>query len=355
MRVSIRYSVLLCVLIFLLVASCKNPFSGMESKENAISGANEVVVICDDNLWESALGDTVMYYFEAPYPIMPQPEPIFNIRQFSTEDLAAAPLRRELRTYVVIANLEDAESETTKLVQADLGEEKLRRASEDKNYFTSIGLDRWARGQLVVYVFGFGVDDLATKVVKAFPAIAQRISEHDKPLIDAATYLNKESFMVSQRIKEKFGVAMKIPGDYRIAIDKENFLWIRQDFDEAVSGISMMRFPYEDAAQFQLDGFIEMLDRMGLMIEGSTVGSFMTTNSEDLPVYLYKKELDGHYAVEGRGIWELTQDFLGGPFVAYAIADSAEILMIEAFVHAPGKEKRNYVQRLEHIVSSLKF
>ncbi len=350
-----RYNLLLSLLLLLIASSCKNAFSSFEAKENAISGANEVAIICDDNLWESALGDTVVYYFESPYPIMPQPEPIFDIRHFSTEDLRAAPLRKELRTYVIVANLKDTTSETTRLVRADLGEENLRRAREDQSYFTSIGQDRWARGQLLIYVFGFGVDDLANKIVRAFPAMAKRIHEHDAPLIDAATYLNKESFQIEQRIKEKFGVTMKIPGDYRIAVEKANFLWIRQDFDEAVSGIAIMRFPYTDAGQFQHDGFIEMRDRMGLSIEGSSVGSFMTTNAEDLPMYLYKKELDGHYAVEGRGIWELTQDFLGGPFVAYAIADSSEILMIDAFVHAPGKEKRNYVQRLEHIVASLRF
>jgi hypothetical protein len=101
-------------------------------------------------------------------------------------------LRRELRTYLIIANLNDTDSETTRLVQADLGEEKLRRAREDKEYFTSAGLDKWARSQLVMYVFGFGVDDLASKVVKAYPALAKRIKEHDLPLINGATYLSKE-------------------------------------------------------------------------------------------------------------------------------------------------------------------
>jgi hypothetical protein len=313
------------------------------------------VIICDQNLWESTVGDSVTYYFEAPYPIMPQPEPIFDLRRFSTEDLVAAPLRRELRTYVVLANLNDTESATTKMVLSDLGEEKFRRAKEDPTYFSSIGRDKWAKNQLIAYVFGFGPDNLANNVVKAFPAIAKRINEHDAPLIAGATYMNKESFQIAQRIKDKFGVTLKIPGDYRIALDRDNFLWIRQDFDEAISNIAIMRFPYNDESQFQLDGFLTMRDRMGLMVEGATVGSFMQSNSEDLPVYLYKKELDGHYTIEGHGIWELTEDFLGGPFVTYAILDSTEILMIDVFVHAPGKDKRDYVQRLEHIVSSLKF
>jgi hypothetical protein len=81
----------------------------------------------------------------------------------------------------------------------------------------------------------------------------------------------------------------------------------------------------------------------------------MRTNATDLPVYLYNTSLAGRYTVEARGIWELTDDFLGGPFVSYAVVDSNEILMIDAFVHAPGKTKRDFIQRLEHIVSSLVF
>jgi hypothetical protein len=351
----LRNGLLLYILITAGFPACKDAFGGLESKQTAISAANEIVVICDKNLWEGPVGDSVIYYFEAPYPIMPQPEPMFDIRHFTTEDLIAAPLRRELRTYLIVANLNDPTSETTRLVMSDLGEEKLRRAREDKEYFTTAGTDKWARSQLIMYVFGFGVDDLAAKVVRAYPALARRIAEHDQPLIDAATYLSKESFPIAKRIQEKFNVSMKIPGDYRIAVDENNFLWIRQDFDEAISNITIMRFPYENAAQFELEGMVTMRDRMGLMVQGSTIGSFMVTNTEDLPVYLYKKEVDGRYTVEARGTWELTQDFLGGPFVTYAIADSNEILMIDAFVHAPGKEKRNYVQRMERIIASLKF
>jgi hypothetical protein len=328
---------------------------GYDVKENAISAANEIAFIADRDVWESHVGDTVTYYFEAPYPIMPQPEPIFDIRHFTTEDLIAAPLRKELRTYVILADLQDHDSGTTKMLRADLGEEKLRRAAEDSTFFTTAGMDKWATGQLVIYIFGSGIDDLARKIVAAYPVVTQRIQEHDIPLIEAAAYLNDESLPIQRRINEKFGVTMKIPGDYRIAVDTENFLWIRQDFDEAISGITIMRFPYESRTQFELEEYITMRDRMGQMVEGGTPGSFMITNDDDLPVYLYRKEIDGHFALEARGIWELTQDFLGGPFIGFAVVDGNSILMIDGFVHAPAKNKREYIQRLERVLTSLKF
>jgi len=355
MLISVRDGIVIGLLLSFCVSGCGNILSRMESKNRALGKTNEVVVICDDDVWESFVGDTLIYYFEAPYPIMPQPEPLFDVRQFSTEDLNVSPLRKELRTYVILANLTDTASATSKMVRADLGEEKLRRAAEDPSYFTSIGKDKWATSQLLIYVFGNGLDQLAANLVRAFPAIPDRANAHDLVQVDAATYLNRENIAIENRIREKFAVSLKIPGDYKVAIDKENFLWIRQDLDDALSSIAMMRFPYSDTAQLNLQGFIRMRDRVGVMIEGSSPGSFMVTNAEDLPVYLYRKTLDGRFMIEGRGIWELTEDFLGGPFVTYAIVDSSEILMIDAFVHAPGKDKRDFVQRLEHIVSSLRF
>jgi hypothetical protein len=321
MMLSVRYGTIIAIFVSIVLTGCGDVLSRMESKHKALGSTNEVVFVCDNTVWESFVGDTVVYYFEAPYPIMPQPEPIFDIRHFTPEELNTAPLRKELRTYLILANLSDTTSATTRMVASDLGEEKLRRAREDGAYFTSIGKDKWATGQLLIYVFAFDLDALANNLIKAFPAVANKIHEHDLVQIDAATYLHREAVVLGKRINEKFGVSIKIPGDYQVALDEDNFIWIRQDLADAISNITMMRFPYQDTSQLTLDGVIAMRDRMGVMIEGSSPGSFMVTNAVDLPVYLYRKTLDGHYVVEARGTWELTEDFLGGPFVTYAIID----------------------------------
>lgn len=349
------FQIVICLAIGIAISGCGEVLKGLESRPTAIGSTNEIVVISDRTLWESVAGDSLVYYFEAPYPIMPQPEPMFDLRHFTAEDLAESPLRRELRTYIIFANLDDRTSPVTHIVTEDLGEESLRRAKEDDAYFTSVGMDKWARGQLIIYVFAYGVEELSRKIVKAYPAIAKRVQEHDLVQVQAMTYLHRESVPIAQRIREKFGVSLKVPGDFQIAVDNDNFLWIRQDTRDMVGGLALMRIPYSSTSQLELPGFIEMRDRLGMMIEGTSTGSYMQTNADDLPVYLYQKTLDGRFAVEGRGIWELTEDFLGGPFVCYAVVDSNEILMIDAFVHAPGKDKRNFVQRMEYVISSLRF
>lgn len=68
----------------LMLASCGPEMTKtMESKGTALGRLNEIVVIADDALWESAVGDTFRFYFESAYPILPAPEPLFDIRHFN--------------------------------------------------------------------------------------------------------------------------------------------------------------------------------------------------------------------------------------------------------------------------------
>ena len=286
---------------------------------------------------------------------MPAPEPLFDIRHFSTNELMAEPLRKELRTYIIIADLSDKDSPTTRMVEADLGAETLRKFYENPNFFSTAGVDKWARGQLVVYILGKDKEDLGKNIVRAFPRISERIKEHDKRQLTAQTYVNGKSGKVSKIVEQEFGVKMTIPGDYVVGVKKDNFIWLRKDNTQITSSIAIKSFPYRDKTQFELEGLIDMRDKLGFMVPSSSVGSFMRTNAVDLPVYTYQKEIAGHYAVESRGIWEMTDDFLGGPFINYAIIVDDKVLLIDGFVFAPGKDKRDHVQQLELIIESLEF
>jgi hypothetical protein len=334
---------------------CKNTLASFETKPTAIGTTNQVIVVADNEHWAGMIGDTLEYYFGGPYPIMPQPEPLFDLKHYTASDLVEKSARRSLRTYLFLADLSDEESPTAQMVRNDLGAEKLRRFQEDPGYFSSVGYDKWARGQMIVYLFERSEEALANSIVRAFPTIAERINQHDLTQVHASTYITGESVRLERTVREKFDISLKIPNDYKVAIDQENFLWLRKDDDILTSNILIRRFPYTDRSDIDLENIIRMRDRLGIFIQGSTVGSVMQTNDEDLPVYTYQKDFDGHFAIESRGIWEMTLDFLGGPFINYAIIDGSEILMIDCFVYAPDRQKRNYVQHLEHIVSSLKF
>jgi hypothetical protein len=334
---------------------CKDTLSNLQTKPVALGVMNEIVVVSDEDVWDSNVEDSVMFYFAGPYPIMPAPEPLFDIRHFSFGELNGDALRKELRTYIILADLSDSESSITKMVKNDLGEEAINKFYQDPAHFTTAGLDKWAKGQLIVYIMGKDREDLGRNVVRAFPRVSERIRKHDSEQLRAQTYVHGKSSKATNAIADKFGLQMQIPGDFQVAISSDNFIWVRKDTRDLTSSIAIRTYDYTNQDQLQKDNLIALRDRLGLKIEGTTVGSYMQTNPVDLPVYTYNIELDGKFTVESRGIWEMTDDFLGGPFVNYAVISGGKIYMIDTFVYAPGKDKRNYVQQLELVVSSLKF
>jgi hypothetical protein len=327
-----------------------------ESKANALGSTNEIVVIADDSVWDGPVGDSLRYFYGSPYPIMPQPEPIFDLRHFTAEELMADDLRRELRTYLIIGDLSQNDSGTNNLIKKDLGEARIQSAMLDEGDFSTVGQDRWARGQVLIYVYGKDDTTLINHLIGGFPSIARRINQHDLKQVSAATYLEGENIPISNLISSKFGAQLKIPGDFKVAMERDNFIWIRKDNREITASFMFTKRPYYSEEQFSKSEILALRDTLGRKyISATAPGSYMRTNFTDLPVYTYEKTIDNKYCIESRGIWEMAKEYMGGPFVNYMIlnSDKNEILFIDGFVYAPGKEKRNYIQQLEHIVTSL--
>ena len=132
----------------------------------AMGTTNEIVVVADQNVWDGPVGDSLRYYFEAPYLILPQPEPIFDLRHFTMEELREKPLRKQLRTYLLLGDLGDEDSTIGKVIRQDLRAENVRRAKDDQSFSSTAGRNKWAQGQLLVYLFGYGQEALLDNIRK---------------------------------------------------------------------------------------------------------------------------------------------------------------------------------------------
>lgn len=329
-----------------------------EAKPIAMGRMNEIIAVADEDLWDSPVKDTFNYYFQSAYPIMPSPEPMFDVRYYSPKQLGQEPLRKELRTYIMLADLNDLEATTTKMLRRDIGEERFLRAKQDQTFLTSVGKDKWARNQIIIYVFANGKKKLMEAIRDNYSAIAKRVRLHDKVQLDASIYvLKNESPGLIKKIEKKMGVSIRIPGDYlSLKEDEDNFMWFKKDTKEATMNIIIQKFPYTDTSQLDPENIIKRRDEYGkIHISSIADGSYMVTNTEDLPTYEYTYDINGLYTREVRGIWEMENDFMGGPYATYMIHDKSanELIFIDTFVYAPGKSKRNMMLQLEYIVKTL--
>ncbi|MEL6986594.1 MAG: DUF4837 family protein, partial [Bacteroidota bacterium] len=332
----------------------------LQSVPYAIGPANQLAIICDNDLWKEPTGDTLQHFFSSAYPLLPQPEPIFDVIHFSVNDMNAAPTRRELRSYLITADLSKPESPATQFVLNDLGQETIQKAKEDPNYFSKVGKDKWAQGQLLIYIFGYGEKALQENIIKSFPAVKKKFNEHDLKQIDAKTYLVGENEKLSKKVRKQFGVNLKVPFDYVMAIQDEegSAMWMRRETAESSSNILIHKYTYENQEQLTREGLINIQNELGKKyVTTNTAGAYMVINDEELPMIFETKTNNGIYTAVGSGIWEMTQEFMGGPFRSYIFnkPDTKELYFINTFVHAPGEKKRKFMQYLDHVISSFRI
>ena len=344
--------------VLLLMAACNSEVGNqLEPKGAALGKMNEIVIISDNDVWEGAVGDTFRYYFESAYPIMPQPEPLFDLRHFTPEELQEQPLRKELRTYTILANLTDDNSATTRMVKYDLGSDKYEDAMANNETFSSVGKDKWARGQVLIYLYGKDEKKLSQAITKAFPAIAKRVNKHDEKQLKASIYVDRINLGISKNIKQQFSLDIDIPGDFVTVPHKvdKGVLWLRKDTDKAIFNIVIQRVPYQDQSQLSKEGIITLRNKFGKeFVNAEDPEDIMVVDVNNLPVYEYPFTMQDNYGKELRGIWEMTNSFSAGPFNTYLILDESknELVYLDVFVLAPGSSKRNLMMQLDYIIKN---
>jgi len=360
-RSTVNIPVLLSLLLAILVAGCAEQAEQvartMKSVPNAFGKMNELTIITDQDMWDGNIGDTIDYYYASAYPILPQPEPILDLKHFTPGELAADRLRKELRMYMVVANLADADSPTTKLLRKHLPAEKINQALQTDKVTNIAVKDKWARGQLIIYQFGRNQQDLVDRLRRNFPAVLKRIRQHDNRKIEATVYLDSRDQKLEQSVRDHLDIDMRIPGEYYAAINEPNLMWLRKETPNLSSNLLLYKEPYTSREQLTREHLKALRDSLGREhIESQVEGSYMRINDVDLPMFVDATQIDNKYALQARGIWEIENDYMGGSFVSYLIHDPKdnELIFIDGFVHAPGEDKRNFMMYLEHIIGTVR-
>jgi len=353
-----RRTLIFTVFISLLIHSCgtkDNPT--FQVKPAALGIMNDIVVICDQDVWDGPVGDSLDYFFGGAFPLTPSPEPIFDLRHFTPKDLEDKPLKKELRTYLVVADLNAVNSPTTELVKKDLSKSSVTDPLNGKSSLTTIGKDKWANGQILVYLLADNFDNLAASISTHFPSISTRVLKHDAQQLRQSTYTRGNNGGLSKKVEALIGREIDIPFEYVLAKEspEENMLWLRKDTKDATVNLVFRKEIYVEGSQTSKANMKALRDDFGRKhISSDQPNSYMKVNDKDLPILEYTKEISGLYTKEYRGIWEMENDFMGGPFITWMIVNGDEMIYIDGSVWAPGKRKRELLQQLELIANTLR-
>lgn len=157
----------------------------------------------------------------------------------------------------------------------------------------------------------------------------------------------------SERLKDRF-YAIRKKNAMRVAFKNSHFVWLREQNKRYDLGICMYHLPFSGEDQLKQDSLIAIRNRyLGAVIQGQLPGSAMTTSFPAEVNTSYREfGLKGIKAIEIRGWWELKNDFMGGPFVMYAIPDVKRnrLIILEGNVYAPNEPKIREIRELEVIL-----
>ncbi|MEO1257903.1 MAG: DUF4837 family protein [Bacteroidota bacterium] len=362
-----KYLKILAFILFAALWSCASEGPGAEAttplpSSSLLPGSygrpNQVFVIADSTLWNGMVGDSFFYYFAAPYLLLPQPEPIFDIQHMTPEELAKAPAKKEFKSFIFLADMADKSSITSQQVLHDVGAMKVDEARVGKGYTTIVAQNKWALNQQLFYFIGFGPEKLAENISKNFPPVARRINDRDEKMVEANAYQSGTNSGLEADMATSFGIEIKLPGDFSKILHNSNnrTVWLRSDDRDIVSNVVIHRRPYRSEDQLTYDGIKGIRNEVGRIVESPVLDSYMQINDVDLPLFVEKKTLNGLYTVQARGIWEMVNDFKGGAFISNLMLDQdrGELIFVDGFLYAPSiPKKRNYMQELELIISSV--
>ncbi|MGB0789713.1 MAG: DUF4837 family protein, partial [Marinirhabdus sp.] len=166
------------------------------------------------------------------------------------------------------------------------------------------------------------------------------------------------SLLRNDTLENMLGVAVQVPSAYRVASANKNFVWLRKNLENGTANIIMYQAPLHAIGNDStiVADIVKVRDSIGgghLPVEGD--GRFITEAA--YAPYLFNAQIDGKFAYETKGTWEIKGAFMAGPFVNYAVRDeeNGRWVILEGFTYAPAEKKRNHQFELESILRTARF
>lgn len=330
MKHHVRYNILMAFLaIGMMFVSCKQERSKGIPKSTGKTA--EILIVADELVWKGPVGDALRNSLLKDVDYLPQPEPRFF------------PVNIPIKSFT------DLYQKHHKIILVEI-DEKLDSA------MIQTKADYWASPQQFIRMRA----PSEAALIAAFQQREQNVldllenAERNR-MIQLYEQLN--DLQIRNRLREQMGISLLVPSGFYIAKMEPEFAWLRKETKDFSQGLLIYFTPYNDTAQFSTELILNRRNQLTqIHVPGTAPGSYMITS----PVIgaisepLYFKD---RFAVKTYGLWDVQGDFMGGPFLNYAILDETKnrILNLDAFVYFPNNEKRDLMLQMDALIHTLEI
>lgn len=315
--------------------SCSEDSKNPKGKHPSSGGPNEMLIITQNlGQWEGEIGDSIRAAFGQDMPVLSIPEPEFNLVNINIKSLEKKMFKTHHNLFIIDIN------------------KKFPKA------YTETKKDLWATPQMVVKINAPSIEAFIGEFEKNKKTNLELFRENERIRIIKSYASRFKNINVVRDLREKYNLEMNIPKGYQIAVLENNFAWIRKETTTNSMNILIYTVPYSDTNVFNPNKIKQSRNLLTkVKIPGPTDESFQKISDEYIPVQSRRINFNGYYATELRGLWDLENDFMGGPFLSYTFVDESQnrLITIDGFMYAPKQKKAVMLRELEAILWSTKL
>ncbi len=314
------------------LASCNQKKVQKALLPNISGKAGEVIVVIDKGAWEGAVGITLRDTLAADYPFLPQAEPMYTLVNVAPSGFTNL---FKVHRNIILVNINQNVVEPGVVFRHDV----------------------WAAPQCVI---GVNAPDSETAVnlIKEnsrMMVTALEQAERDRVIANAKRF---EERAVTPPIEELIGGAPHFPSGYQLKSKNSEFLWVT--YAPQYTQQSILAFKYPVVEGEDMMSRESLVTNINAMLERNVPGMFDNTYMTIAPVMqpsVKYMKYKGRDFAEIRGLWDVHNDYMGGPFVAHAFysKDGKDMIVLLAFVYAPKYDKRHYLRQIESLLYSFEW
>lgn len=301
---------------FLVPSSSGNPYEVM-------------AVVEDEDMWNGYVGKALQAVLTRSMPMLPQEEPMFHVSHITTDHYDRIT---KLFRNIVVVKINPYYSEPKLKMERDL----------------------YSAPQLIMTIEGKSVNEISAFITEQTQTIINRYVTEE--LNRQAEKLDeRHNIKFDRQVERMFGCHLSIPTDLKKMKIGDNFIWASDDGLSSIQNIVIYSYPYVSEKVFTKPVFCALRDKFMTQIPGEHEGSVMRTNRDY--VETENIQIGGHYVQEARGLWEMSKDAMGGPFISHSQVDTVNnrVIVVEGFVYAPDKMKRTMLRRLQSALYTLQL
>jgi hypothetical protein len=308
------------------LAGCKNTKALLP---NVSGKAGEIIVVIEKNDWEGSLGGKVRDLLACDCPFLAQKEPLYslvNVAPGGFGDLF------KLHRNIVFFTISPQIDSTGILYRHDV----------------------WAAPQCMVQVNARNAAEAEELIDGNGKTIVSFIeqAERDRVIRNSVRYEERE---IAPKVTEVFGGSPHFPTGYKLKKLTPDFGWIADEKQYTIQGVLIYKYPASGKGdEFTVDKIIAKRNEiLKANVPGMFENTWMTTGTF-MPPQLEFFRYRGREFAQVRGLWEVENDYMGGPFVSHSFysPDGLDVIVAEAFVYAPKYDKRQYLRQVESILFS---